>query len=195
MSSTGQKLNTKIIVLVGVMGGISSVLMLLRIPFIAFLKMDFSDIPAVIVSMFYGPVPGILIQLVKNVLKVIFGSNTAVVGEVANFIIGIAFVIPVGCMYTNSRKNQEKISLKRAIWIFTVATISMTVVGGLSNYFVLIPFYGKFFGGIDKVVKLIPFAKDTLEVVLYAVTPFNLVKSIILAILCIPLYKVFNKRA
>lgn len=195
MDKQYKKINTKLMVIVGIMGGISAVLMLFEIPFIAFLKMDFSDIPSVIVSMLYGPAPGILVELIKNILKIAFGTKTALIGELANFIIGASYVIPIGLTFSTLKKKAGIFSIKKSIAIFSLAIISMTLVGALANYFILIPFYGSFFGGVENIIKLVPFATTKLDVIMYAITPFNLVKGCIIALITLPLYRYMKHRA
>ncbi|PKC52485.1 hypothetical protein RhiirA1_481394 [Rhizophagus irregularis] len=81
------------------LSSISFLLMLLNFPlpwFPTFLQIDFSDVPALIAAITMGPVAGILVELVKNILDWIFsGAPTGVpVGHMANFATGILFILP-----------------------------------------------------------------------------------------------------
>ena len=78
---------------IGMLGAIALVLMFFEfpIPFIAppFIKMDFSEIPVLVGTFAMGPLAGVLIELLKNLLNlVIHGTTTMGVGELSNFIIG-----------------------------------------------------------------------------------------------------------
>lgn len=70
----------------------------------------------------------------------------------------------------------------------------MTLVGAIANYFVLIPFFSKFVGGEEKIIrgieKIIPIVKSKLDLVLFYVTPFNIVKGIIISILALILIRI-----
>ena len=94
---------TRTIVCVGMLAAISTILMLFEfpLPFIApgFYELDFSEVPIMIGAFALGPVAGVLTELVKILLNlVINGTNTAFVGEFANFVMGCAFVVPARCV-------------------------------------------------------------------------------------------------
>lgn len=182
-----KNLTTKIIILIGIMAAISAVLQQLEIPMVGFLSLEFSDLPSIMMAGLYGPVPGVLVELVKNIIKLLT-TKTGFIGELANFIIGSAFVIPIGIAFNAMRKNMT-FSFKKIIITFIIATLSMTIVGAVANFFVLIPFYATFLGGVDNVVKmisgLIPIIKTKLDLVMYYITPFNIIKGAILSAISI----------
>ena len=68
-----------------------------------FLKMDLSDLPAVIGAIMIGPVAGVVIQLIKVLLYTVSGSETFGIGPLANFIVGAAYVLPFGLIYKYKR--------------------------------------------------------------------------------------------
>ena len=95
---------TRMLIAVAMLSSISFVLMLLAFPLPvlpAYLKVDFSDIPALIAAITMGPVAGILVAFLKNVLDWLFaGSPTGVpVGHMANFVTSILFITPVYLIY------------------------------------------------------------------------------------------------
>ena len=101
---------TRTIVCVGMLAAISTILMLFEfpLPFIApgFYELDFSEVPILIGAFALGPVAGVLTELVKILLNlVINGTNTAFVGEFANFVLGCAFVVPASVIYKR-KKNR-----------------------------------------------------------------------------------------
>ena len=75
---------TKYISVVGIMSAIGFVLMMLEfpLPFLipGFIKFDFSELPALITAFAYGPLSGVLVCLVKNLLHLFF-TTSAGVGE------------------------------------------------------------------------------------------------------------------
>lgn len=106
-----EKRNTKTLVTVGMLSTIAYVLMLLNFPippFPSFLLIDFSDIPALIASLVFGPVAGIFVELIKNILDYFMkGSPTGVpVGHIANFAAGIIFILPTWYVYTKLKTKK-----------------------------------------------------------------------------------------
>ena len=184
--------NTKTMVKISVLGVISLILMLLDFPLWftpPFIKFDVSDVPSLIGAFALGPMAGIIIQLVKNLLKILVaGTNTVVVGEVANFIVGSVFAYTAGLIY-----YREK-TFKNAIIGLIVGTISMTLVISVLNYYVMIPFYAKVYGmPLDKIITISgavnKYVVDLKSLIIYAIVPFNLLKGIVVSLVTILLYK------
>ena len=154
-----------------------------------FLKVDFSDIPALIGAFALGPITGVFIELIKNILHIfIKGTTTVGVGELANFIVGSVFVYTASSIY---HKNK---SFKKAIIGLVSGTIAMTVVAAFANYFFLLPFYAKFYGMpieafVEMGSKVNGFVSDVKTLVIFAITPFNIIKGIMISLVTIPLYK------
>lgn len=99
------------------------------VPFMpAFIKMDLSELPALIGAFSMGPVCGILICLIKNVLH-LFITTTGGVGELSNFLLGVAFVLPAGLIY------RHKKSRRSALIGSLFGAVIMGVFSVVSNYF------------------------------------------------------------
>ena len=192
--SNPTKISTKSIVQIGLLSAIAAVLMVFEIgtfvfPF--FLKFEFSDIPAIIGTFSMGPIAGVLIELLKNLLKLLIKpTSSGGVGELANFLVGIAYIIPLGLIY------KHKKSIKSIITGMVVSVLSMAIVAGLLNYFILLPFYSKFMPLdtiIEQSAQSISLINDKLSLVLYGITPFNLTKGIIISIAGYYLYIALKK--
>ena len=155
--------------------------------FPSFLKVDFSDLPALIAAFLINPLAGVAVVFIKNLINIVAGfSDTGGIGEISNFIIGTAFVLPASFVY---QKNKTK---KGAIIGLLAGIASMTVFGALSNYYIVIPFYSKIipFDTILKMCSSIIPAVDSLEkIVLYSIVPFNILKGTMASILALLLYK------
>ena len=82
----------------------------------AFARMDFSDFPALIGAFAFGPVAGLLIELVKNALQ-LFSTSTGGVGELANFLMGASFVFTAGLIYGchKAKKRHGLLELSAAL--------------------------------------------------------------------------------
>ena len=142
MSTNVRKSNrtsAKKIVLVGVFGAISTVLMLLsfNVPFIpTFVKLDFSDVPVLLGGYLLGPLHGSLIALIKVLLNFFYnGSMTFGIGETVNLIGSLSFMLPAVLYY------QRRLNFKSAVISLVIGTISATVVLLTANYFVMFPLY------------------------------------------------------
>ena len=186
---------TRTITQVAMLGAIAGILMNLEfpIPFLAptFYQLDFSEIPALIGSFAMGPVAGILIELVKILVHLVTkGTMTAGVGDVANFILGCAFVIPAGLIY---RFHHIK-SRKHAVEGMAVGTVLTTAAACLMNAFVLLPAYGKAFGMpveafIEMGTAVNPSVNSLLGFVAMIIVPFNLFKYTLTSVIVFFIYK------
>lgn len=191
-NTTKSLFTTRVMVTVGLLSALSYVLMLFESPaFIGFLRIELSDIPAILGAFWFGPAAGIVIELIKNLIKAITASKTSGVGELANLIVSIAYVVPASLLF---RKMKSKY---KSFTAFGVATISMTIIGFLMNYFVTIPLYAKMYGGIDNIVALgsmVPGINSMFTLILLGITPFNIVKGIFLGIVGHLTYQMLKKR-
>ncbi|WP_432662483.1 ECF transporter S component [Wukongibacter baidiensis] len=192
--------STNSLVKISLLSVIAYVLMLIELPiplFPAFLKIDLSDMPALIGAFALGPIAGVMIELIKNLLHFITKTSTGGVGELANFLIGASMVIPAGIFYARSKKKST------ALIGMLIGTALMAIVGAIANYYILIPFYSKMMP-IDQIIAWSAAANgaitDLKTLILYAVVPFNLIKGAVISVLTILIYKkishlLINKRA
>jgi riboflavin transporter FmnP len=188
VTTTKKKLNVSTMTKVAMLSVIAFVLMQLEllIPiFPAFLKIDVSDLPALIGAFALGPFAGVAIEAVKNILHLL-QTTTGGVGELANFVIGSAIIVPAAFIY---KKNKSK---KSAIIGLAIGTVTMAITGALANYFVLIPFYTAFMP-IDAIVGMGTAVNHNIDsvwdLVLLGILPFNLFKGAVLSVLTLILYK------
>ena len=154
-----------------------------------FYKIDFSEVPVLVGCFAMGPFAGAVIELIKIILHVaISGTTTAGVGDVANFLIGCAFIIPAGLIY------KKKKTRNGAIVGMAAGTVFMTVVGCFLNAFVLLPTYAKAFGmPIDALVGMGSAINGKITglstFVVFAVAPFNLLKGVLVSMIVFLIYK------
>jgi riboflavin transporter FmnP len=190
--SLKQRSNTKVIAKVGVLAAVATILMLFEFPLWFapnFYELDFSEVPVLLGAFALGPAAGAMIELVKILINfVVNGTDTGGIGELANFIIGCAFIVPAGFIYKKHK------SFKTAILGLVAGTISLAIIGAFLNYFLLLPVYSKIYGApiqafIDMGNALNPAITDLKTFVLYAVVPFNLFKGIVVSAMVILIYK------
>ena len=189
MSSDKKKFPTRILVILAMYAALASVLMLLEFPlsflFPTFLKVDFSNLPVLLASFHFGPLAGIAVALIKNLIH-LTASTTAGVGELANFIISAVFAGVAGLIY-RFRKTK-----RGAVAGLVFGGLAMTLAAIFSNYFITIPFFSAAFG-FENIIKmcsdLIPFVNTKWDVVLLSITPFNLFMGVLIGGLTLLLYK------
>lgn len=163
------------IVKVGAFAAIAFVLQIIgsmmAIKVAGFLEVEISDLPAMIIAFAVGPVAGVMVELIKNLLHLTV-SSTGFVGELANFVINGIFVFVCGTLY---RRNKTR---KGAVISLIVATLVMTVSGVLVNCFMMLPLY----------MPQADFA-ERLTLAMYTIAPFNLVRGSALSVITILIYK------
>lgn len=191
-TNTGTKIGVKAIAQIGMLGAIAVVLMLFEIPLPfapAFYQIDFSEVPVLVGCFTMGPLAGALIELIKILLNfAVNGTITAGVGEIANFLIGCALVVPAGIIYRKKRTR------KGAIIGMAVGTVIMTVLGCFLNAFILLPAYATAFEmPIDALVGMGSAINGNITnlftFVMFAVAPFNLLKGVLVSLIVFLIYK------
>ncbi len=189
---TSQIGKTRYMVQVAMLAAAAVVLMFFDIPLPfapSFYKIDLSEVPVLIGAFAMGPLAGAAIELIKVLLNMVMkGTTTAGVGELANFLIGCAFVMPAAWIYKAQKTK------KNAFIGMAVGTVFMAGVGGLLNAFVLLPAYAAAFGmPIDALVAMGTAVNKAITslttFVLFSVVPFNLLKGVIVSIVTMLLYK------
>jgi len=185
------KLSTRTLVILAMFSALATVLMFLDFPlsflFPGFLRFDFSDLPVLMASFWFGPLAGIAVALVKNLIHLTV-TQTFGVGELANFIVSAVLAGTAGLVY-RIRKTKGG-----AVAGLVCGGLAMALAGFLANYFILIPFYSNVMGWplqtiIDMCAQLIPAIKTKFDVVLLGITPFNLFKAALIGGLTFLLYK------
>lgn len=185
-------LSTAVMAKIALLAAVAGVLMLLEFPLWfapPFYKLDLSELPVLIGALAMGPAAGALIELIKVMINfVLNGTVTWGVGELANFIIGCSFVLPVAWFH------QREQGVKGLFLGFAAGIFCMAVVGAIANGLFLLPIYATVFGmPIEGLIAMgtavNPHIVDLKSFVLWAVVPFNLLKGLILSVLAYLLYK------
>lgn len=182
--------NLNAIVKIAVLSALAYCLMLLdfSIPiFPSFLKFDFSEIPVIIASFSMGPIAGICVELVKNLLHLPI-SSTMFAGELANFIIGSSYALVAGLYYKHHKTK------KGALTSVILGSLTAVVFSCIANYAITLPAYHMFFGMSTEAIvamsqKAIPLIQNKLTLILYGFLPFNLLKNIVVSTVTMFIYK------
>ena len=182
-------INTKSIAVMAIMSAIGFILMVLEfpLPFIIppFIKFDFSELPAIITAFALGPVQGIVVCFVKNLLH-LFITSTAGVGELSNFILGAIFVGTAGFIYHYKKTRTGALIGSLA------GALSMALISIGTNYFITYPFYANFMpmeAIITAYQALLPSCDSLVKCLVIFNLPFNFAKGIIDAVICFAIYK------
>lgn len=187
--------SAKTIAKIGVLSAIAYVLMFISVPlpiFPSFLKIDLSDIPAIFGGISLGPIAGLVIVIIKNLLQGITASTTGGVGEFANIMIGGSYVLII-CLVSRMFKNAKGVFIGGLL-----GTIVMAVVGCIMNYFVMMPLYAKVYGMpievfIEMGTVINSRVTDLYTFVLWMIGPFNIVKGSVMTVVALPLFKKIEK--
>lgn len=153
----------------------------------SFIKLDFSDLPELIGAFAYGPLAGVLIALLKNLIHLAV-SQSGFVGELSNFLLGAVFSLTAGLIYKH-KKTKGK-----AVLAGVIASLVMAVVCVPLNYFVIYPLYYNVLGFPEVAVLqmyqlILPKTKSILQALLIFNLPFTFVKGLISVLVSMLIYK------
>lgn len=188
MIATKKKtLSVQYLTRIAVLTALSSILFMISIPIVAFYSLDLSNLPVLLGAFSMGPVAGLIILGLKSLIGCLT-SSTMYVGELADFIMGAAFVLPAALIYQRNK------SRKGALIGMITGTVALILAGCLTNAYLLIPFYMKAFGMpmeaiIGMCAQALPFVDTELKVILFVTAPFNLHKGVVLCVLTYMIYK------
>ena len=189
-AGSGSKDRVRVITVTGVLSAVAFLLQLIEIPLPmlmpTFIKFDFSDLPALIGSFALGPVCGIVIELIKNVLHALLATGSFGVGELSNFVLGAVFVGVAGCIYRRSR------SKKGALIASLAGAIVMAVISFPSNLFIVYPVYYQFMPEetiLAAYQTILPGMKSIAQSLLVFNVPFTFVKGILDVAITFAVYK------
>ena len=183
------KIRLRYVAVCGMLTAVSVVLQLFEfpLPFLIpeFIKMDFSDLPALLASFSMGPLYGVLVSLLKNLLH-LTQTTTGGVGEFANFMVASVFVYTAGKFYKGD-KNRTTALRGSISGAFVAAVVSVPI-----NYFVTYPVYYNFIPEeaiLGMYQALLPWVKTIFTSLMVFNAPFTLVKGLLTTALAFAIYK------
>ena len=187
MSAKNEKLRA--LVVTAILGAVGFVLMFLEfgVPIMpSFIKFDFSELPALIASFAFGPIYGVVVCFLKNALHLLV-TSTAGVGELANFLMGIFFVVPAGLLY------RFKKSRTSALIGSLIGAVIMGIACVLINYFLIYPIYYQIMIPEPVILSayqaILPGVDSIWKSLLIFNLPFTAVKGLADALICFLVYK------
>jgi len=171
------------------LSAIAFVLMYIEIPaplMPAFIKFDFSDLPELLAAFSLGPVYGVLVCLIKNLVHLPV-SNSLMIGELSNFLIGSSFAFTAGLIYQKHKNRTGALSAS------LVGALVMALVCLPVNYYIIYPLYARFSAPMEAIIgmyqAILPSVKTLWSCLLIFNAPFTLIKGLINVLIAFLIYK------
>ena len=175
------------------LSAVAFILMFIEFPIPAlipsFVKMDVSDLPELLAAFSLGPIYGVAVTFLKNLLHIVFkGTTSAYVGELCNFLLGAVFSMAAGFIY------QRKKSRKNALIGAVVGAALMAIVSVPLNYFVVYPAYVVCYGmPLEAIIgmyqAILPSSDSLIKCLTIFNMPFTFCKGMLDVLLCFLIYK------
>lgn len=166
------------LIILSLLGAISFLLFIFNFPIPplpSFLKFDFSDLPAILATLIFSPLAGIIVVAVKNALYMATGGGD-LVGVLANFLAGALLVLPIGILYHRFK------SVKSIVSGLVTGTVIMAIGMGIFNYFFLLPAYAFFMGWEEATHDLM------MGIIVSGILPFNVIKGVFIGLIFVPVF-------
>ena len=181
-------MKTRKITVTAILAALSTVLMFLNFPvplMPSFIKLDVSELPALIASFSLGPMCGAAVCLIKNLVNLLH-TTTGGIGEISNFILGVLFVVPAGLIYKNHK------SKKGAFFGSLLGAVLMSVLSVFSNYYIVYPIYTNFMS-LDAILNayraINPNIQNLWQALIIFNMPFTFIKGMLSVIITFFTYK------
>lgn len=165
---------TKKMVTVGILAALAWVISMFSfplLPWVPFLKIDFSDLPILFGMYVYGPVSGIGIAAIRSLLSYVTSGGEAgfPIGDTTAFVATLSFTLPIYFVIRN-----KKPSMKQSLIAGITATLSITSIMAVLNWLVIAPLYMRVMGFNVGSIR---------EYLTISVIPFNLIKGAIVSLI------------
>lgn len=174
-----------------ILAAVSSVLMFFsfNVPLMpGFIKLDFSELPALLAAYTIGPISGVAVCLVKNLVNLFF-TTTGGVGELSNFLLGATFTLVAGALYHHSGKPHTR---PYAVLWGVCGAVAMGGISMLTNYFITYPIYMNFMA--EEVIlgayqTFLPWVDNLWTALAIFNLPFTCIKGLLSVLICFLIYK------
>ena len=178
--------STQRLVTIPMLAAVAFILQYLEVPIPlmpSFLKLDFSTLPALIGGLMFGPVAGVIIEVIKNTLHMLLkNTDGLIIGEISNVIAGACFILPAIYM---QRLGKGK---KGFLTGLALGTLLMTIVMAIANAYALLPAYAVLYQmPIEQLLQMFN-ATSIWSLVLAGIVPFNLFKGVIISLVAYPVF-------
>ena len=153
----------------------------------AFVKLDVSDLPELLAAFAYGPLAGVAVAAIKNLIHLPL-SSSMYVGELSNFLLGTVLSVAAGAIY---KKHKTK---RGALAAAVLSAVIMGLISVPVNYWIIYPLYYNVLGFpqaavLDMYRAILPTTKSILQALFIFNLPFTVAKGLLCAALCAGIYK------
>lgn len=179
---------TRMLTGVAMLSAVSVVLSFLSFPvplMPSFIKLDFAELPALIASFAYGPIAGVAVCLVKNLIALLKTSSGGI-GTLCNFLLGVSFVVPAGIVYMKKRSRSG------ALIGALIGCAVMSVLSVFFNYYIVYPMYTAFMpmeAIIGMYQAINPKVENLWQALIWFNTPFTFIKGLCSVVMTFIIYK------
>lgn len=155
------------------------------VPGVSHLKVDFSDFPAILTGVILGPVQGILVEVVKNIIH-LTRTTTVGIGEIMNVILGSSMILSMSFFIKIFKKvfKESKVTLKSYIISSAITVVIAIIVGWIANM-IFTPVFYKIMG--------FPLVSETYWAGVWGSTTLNSIKSLFNIVPFFPIYIAMEK--
>lgn len=183
----------RFITLTAILGALSTILQFFEFPvpilIPTFVKMDFSDLPAILAAFLVSPISGAAVCLIKNVIHITTSSSVGI-GELANFLMGICMVLPAGFIY-KAKPTKAMAVVAMAVGCVVVAVLSIFI-----NYYIAYPFYMGFMP-LDAIMEQYRELNGSVvtlwDCLIWFNAPFTFIKFLVCSVIVFFIYKPLSK--
>ena len=193
VSRAQSRSRTHALTVTAMLSAVAFVLMFIEMPIPAlipsFVKLDISDLPELLAAFALGPVYGVAVAFLKNLLHIVIkGTSSAYVGELFNFIMGAVLAFTAGTIYRRKKTRTN------AILASVAASVLMGLMSVPLNYFVVYPAYVVCYhlpmpAIIGMYQAILPSVNGLLDCLLIFNMPFTIFKGLLDVVLCFLIYK------
>lgn len=182
--------NVRKLAVTAMLSALAAVLMFLEFPvpmlIPSFVKFDFSELPALVAAFVVSPLSGAAVCLVKNLVNLPFSSSGGI-GELCNFLIGVAMVLPAGFIYKYNKTR------KGALLACAAGCVAMALASLPVNYFISYPVYFQIFAPenviLDAYRKINPAVGNLWDALIWFNAPFTFIKGAAVSVITFLIYK------
>lgn len=148
---------------------------------VTFLKLDFSNVLVMVGGFALGPVAGVIIAVLKELLHAITVGHTAFVGELANILMVLPYVLIPALIYKKHK------GIKTVIWSVAIGCVGQCIISLPVNYFLTFPAFLQAFGGSWQA------GQELFIEVWYWALLFNFIKTLCVSAVVFIIYKPLSK--
>ena len=184
-----KRTNTRKLTSIAMLSAVSTVLMFFsfNVPLMpSFIKMDLSELPALLAAFTFGPMSGVAVCFIKNLINVFF-TTTGGVGEISNFLLGSMFVAPAGFIY------QKMKTKKGAMVASVVGAATMALLSVVTNYYIVYPVYSNLMAPMEAILgayrAINPNVETLMDALLWFNMPYTFIKGMLSVVITMFIYK------